>query len=56
MRARFACSSTANLFTRGDSREPEQAGIRGAVMGSLLTLILTLLLSLPDRCFRSYLS
>ena len=22
-----------NLFTRGDSREPEQAGIRGAVMG-----------------------
>ena len=37
----------SNLFTRGDSREPEQAGIRGAVMGSLLTLILTLLLSFP---------
>ena len=36
-----------NLFTRGDSREPEQAGIRGAVMGSLLTLILTLILSFP---------
>ena len=36
-----------NLFTRGDSREPEQAGIRGAVMGSLLTLILTLMLSFP---------
>ena len=37
----------SNLFTRGDSREPEQAGIRGAVMGSLLTLILTLILSFP---------
>ena len=37
----------SNLFTRGDSREPEQAGIHGAVMGSLLTLILTLLLSFP---------
>ena len=36
-----------NLFTRGDSREPEQAGIRGAVMGSLLTLVLTLMLSFP---------
>lgn len=37
----------SNLFTRGDSREPEQAGIRGAVMGSFLTLILTLILSFP---------
>ena len=37
----------SNLFTRGDSREPEQAGIRGAVMGSFLTLILTLVLSFP---------
>ena len=36
-----------NLFTRGDSREPEQAGIRGAVMGSLLTLVLTPMLSFP---------
>ena len=36
-----------NLFTRRDSREPEQAGIRGAVMGSLLTLVLTLMLSFP---------
>ena len=37
----------SNLFTRSDSREPEQAGIRGAIMGSLFTLILTLLLSFP---------
>ena len=37
----------ANFFTRGDSREPEQAGIRGALMGSLFTLALTLILSFP---------
>lgn len=36
-----------NLLVRGDSREPEQAGIYGAVMGSLLTLLLTLILSFP---------
>ena len=35
------------LFTAGDSREPELAGIRGAVMGSLLTLFVTLVLSFP---------
>jgi phosphate transport system permease protein len=31
----------------GDSREPEQAGIRGALVGSLLTLSVTLALVLP---------
>lgn len=35
------------FFTNGDSREPEQAGIRGAIMGSLLTMAVTLLLSFP---------
>jgi phosphate transport system permease protein len=35
------------FFTHGDSREPEQAGVWGAVMGSLFTLFLTLLLSFP---------
>jgi phosphate transport system permease protein len=35
------------FFTHGDSREPEQAGIWGAVTGSFLTLIVTLLLSFP---------
>ncbi|HXQ31584.1 MAG TPA: phosphate ABC transporter permease PstA [Steroidobacteraceae bacterium] len=35
------------FFTHGDSREPEQAGVRGAVMGSLFTLLVTLLLSFP---------
>ncbi|MDS4043095.1 MAG: phosphate ABC transporter permease PstA [Candidatus Competibacter sp.] len=35
------------LFTNGDSREPEQAGIRGALMGSFYTLLVTFLLSFP---------
>ncbi|HKJ51292.1 MAG TPA: phosphate ABC transporter permease PstA [Gammaproteobacteria bacterium] len=35
------------LFTNSDSREPEQAGIRGAVMGSFWTLLVTLIVSLP---------
>jgi len=35
------------FFQAGDSREPELAGIRGAVMGSLFTLIVTLALSFP---------
>ena len=36
-----------DFFLKADSREPEEAGIRGAVMGSLLTLMITLLLSFP---------
>jgi len=35
------------FLTAGDSREPEQAGIGGAVMGSLFTLLVTLTLSFP---------
>ena len=35
------------FFTASDSREPELAGIRGAVTGSFLTLGITLLLSFP---------
>ena len=35
------------FLTRGDSREPESAGIWGAVVGSFFTLVLTLLLSFP---------
>jgi phosphate transport system permease protein len=36
-----------NFVTGGDSREPEKAGIWGAVVGSFFTLVLTLLLSFP---------
>jgi phosphate transport system permease protein len=35
------------FFTSGDSREPEMAGIRGALVGSILTLAVTLALCLP---------
>ena len=36
-----------SFFTKADSREPESAGILGAVMGSALALIVTVLLALP---------
>jgi len=35
------------FFTAGDSREPELAGIWGAVSGSFFTLVVTLLLAFP---------
>ena len=35
------------FFTAGDSREPELAGIWGAVVGSFFTLVVTLALSFP---------
>ncbi|MEE4163583.1 MAG: phosphate ABC transporter permease PstA [Woeseiaceae bacterium] len=35
------------LFTNGDSREPELAGIRGALKGSLLMLVVTIALAFP---------
>jgi phosphate transport system permease protein len=36
-----------SFFTAGDSREPELAGIWGAVCGSFFTLVITLILSFP---------
>ncbi len=35
------------FFTNSDSREPEQAGIRGAFTGSMLTMLVTLSLAFP---------
>jgi phosphate transport system permease protein len=35
------------FFSNGDSRDPELAGVRGAIVGSMLTLLLTLVLSFP---------
>jgi phosphate transport system permease protein len=43
----LALRFNTNFLTGGDSREPEKAGIWGAVVGSFLTLLLTLLLSFP---------
>ena len=48
-RAQGAIKNNFNwaFFTSGDSREPELAGIRGALVGSALTLFVTLILCLP---------
>ncbi|MCW9010956.1 phosphate ABC transporter permease PstA [Marinobacter sp.] len=35
------------FFSRGDSRDPSRAGILGAIVGSLLTMVVTLALSFP---------
>ncbi|MGU9957763.1 MAG: phosphate ABC transporter permease PstA [Arenicellales bacterium WSBS_2016_MAG_OTU3] len=43
LQRRFAWS----FFTNGDSREPELAGIRGALMGTIYTIMVTLALSFP---------
>lgn len=37
----------SELFSNGDSREPEQAGILSALMGSMFTMLVTLTLSFP---------
>jgi len=44
---RLALKFNTTFFQAGDSREPELAGIRGAVMGSFFTLVVTLALSFP---------
>lgn len=36
-----------SFFTSSDSREPELAGIKGALMGTLLTMFVTILFSFP---------
>ena len=43
----LALRFNTTFLTGGDSREPERAGIWGAVVGSFFTLIMTLLLSFP---------
>lgn len=43
IRTRF----NTTFFTHSDSREPEQAGIKGAITGSFWTLLVTLLIALP---------
>jgi phosphate transport system permease protein len=39
------------LFTNADSREPELAGVRGALFGSILTMVIIVLLSVPMGVF-----
>lgn len=45
--SRIRTSFNSTFFTASDSREPEQAGIKGALLGSFWTLLVTLLISLP---------
>ena len=44
---RIKKSFNTALFTNGDSREPELAGIRGALMGSVYMLVITIALAFP---------
>ncbi len=44
---RIRTAFNSGFFSASDSREPEQAGIRGALLGSFWTLLVTLLISLP---------
>jgi phosphate transport system permease protein len=44
---RVRSSFNTTLFTAGDSREPEQAGLLGALVGTVATMLVTLVLSLP---------
>ena len=46
-RGRLQTKFNAALFTNGDSREPELAGIQGALLGSFYMLIVTIALSFP---------
>jgi phosphate transport system permease protein len=46
-RADLHLTFNKGFLLNGDSREPEQAGVWGALMGSIYTLAVTLLLSFP---------
>jgi phosphate transport system permease protein len=46
-RGRLRMNFNAALFANGDSREPELAGIKGALMGSFYMLIVTISISFP---------
>jgi len=45
--SRIRTTLNFDFFTNSDSREPEQAGIKGALLGSFWTLLVTLMVSLP---------
>ncbi len=48
---RVRSSFNTTFFTAGDSREPELAGIKSALYGSLYTLMVTFLLAFPVGLF-----
>jgi phosphate transport system permease protein len=44
---RLSLEFNTTFFTAGDSREPELAGVWGAVVGTFFTMLVTLILSFP---------
>lgn len=50
-RGRIEAGFNTYLFTNADSREPELAGVKGALYGSILTMIITMFLSVPIGVF-----
>ncbi|MDG2187777.1 MAG: phosphate ABC transporter permease PstA [Hyphomicrobiales bacterium] len=44
---RIKKSFSWRLFSNGDSREPELAGLKGGIVGTLLTMFVTLIISFP---------
>jgi phosphate transport system permease protein len=53
LEARGAINAVFNtyLFANADSREPELAGVKGALYGSILTMIITIMISVPIGVF-----
>lgn len=43
----IATRFNSGFFTRGDSREPEKAGLAGAMVGSFYTLLITIAIAFP---------
>lgn len=47
IQGRVQTSFNTIFFTEGDSREPEQAGVLGSIIGSVFTILVCMLVSLP---------
>ena len=50
-RGRIHTDFNTYLFANADSREPELAGVKGALFGSILTMLITICLSVPVGVF-----
>ncbi|WP_300544569.1 phosphate ABC transporter permease PstA [Maricaulis sp.] len=50
-RGRISHDFNTYLFANADSREPELAGVKGALYGSILTMLITVALSVPVGVF-----
>lgn len=48
---KFKSRFSTNFFTNSDSRNPELAGIRGALMGTFFTILVTIALAFPIGLF-----